>query len=410
MVMQQKSQRTIEAEERQEKLKELILRLHDGEDSEVIKKEFAQHFSNVSAFEISVMERRLMAKEGIEAEEIMRLCNIHASLFAGSVQAAENTSKEMEKQGHPIQVLKQENLAIESALDRIERLLEAYVAEPEEFLKDGLMKQLNILWQFDIHYARKENSMFPIMERYGITAPPKVMWGVDDDIRDMFKDFKQLLEQDDMDALLDKFAALKYELEEMVVKEEEILIPMVTDVFNEDDWIKIADETEEIGYCIVKPESKWIPERKSFDDSSVDSKDGNIHFKTGHLTLNELEKMLNLLPLELTFVDANDTVKYFNSRNERNVFPRTKNAIGRQVQNCHPPKSQPIVNKLLSDFKSGKKESETLWFHAKGKFVMVTYCAVRDDDGSYVGTLEYVQDIGPIVDLDDEKKTVSEAE
>lgn len=409
MAQQQKSQRTIETEKRQEKLKELILRLHEGEDQDVIKKEFAEHFSNVSAFEIAVMERRLMAQEGIEAEEIMRLCNIHASLFTGAVEKPENISKEMEKQGHPVQVLKQENLAIESALERIERVLAAYMEEPEADLKSGLLKQLAILWQFDIHYERKENSMFPIMERYGILAPPKVMWGVDDNIRMLFKEFKQLVEEDEMDKLLDAFAELKYELEEMIVKEEEILIPMVTDVFNEDDWIAIAEESEEMGYCIVKPEAKWVPERKVFEENGTSiPSDGKLNFGTGHLTFTELEKIMNLLPLEISFIDANDTFVYFNNNSEKKIFPRTKNALGRQVQNCHPPKSVDKVMALLNAFKTGTKDAETLWFRAKGKFLMVTYKAVRDDKGTYLGTLEYVQDIGPITELEGENKTISE--
>lgn len=404
-----KSRRAEEMESRQQVLKDLILRLHDGEDQEVIKAEFQEHFAHVSAFEISMMERRLMG-EGIEAEEIMRLCNIHASLFAGSVKPAEHTSKEMEKAGHPLRVLKEENLALESTLDRIERLLQAHVEEPAAFLKDGLLKQSKLLWEFDKHYARKENSIFPVMERYGILAPPKVMWGVDDEIRELYKQFEKMIQQDQLTEAPEAFAALKHELMEMIVKEEDIMIPMVQDIFNEDDWLKIAEESEEIGYCIVKPEAKWIPERTDFDEESAETApvqdDGNLPFKVGYLTMNELENMLNLLPLELTFVDANDTVKYINNGKDRKIFPRTKSSIGRQVQNCHPPKSLSIVNQLLKDLKSGKKDKEILWFHAHDHFVMVTYCAVRNDDGSYAGTLEYVQDIQPIKDLEGEKKLI----
>ncbi|WP_188204016.1 DUF438 domain-containing protein [Desemzia incerta] len=408
---QHKGKRALELEQRQSILKDLLLRLHAGADKDLVKQDFEEHFSGISAFEISVMERRLLG-EGINVEDIQKLCNIHASMFLGAISDPENQSDEFKKPGHPIHVLKQENLAIESSLNRIQRLIEVYLLEPEPEIKDGLLKQLTILWQFDNHYARKENSMFPIMERYGITAPPKVMWGVDDDIRALFKQVVLSVETNQLDQLKEEFATLKYELEEMIVKEEEILIPMVSDIFNEDDWLKIEEESDEIGYCIVKPEAKWIPERTSFEDVSIPEtepaeQDANIHFKVGHLTPNELEKMLNLLPLELSFVDANDTVKYFNVGTGRKLFPRTKNAIGRQVENCHPPKSQPIVKKLIEDFKSGEKDSETLWFHARGEFVMVTYTAVRDDDGTYMGTLEYVQPIQNIIDLDGtEKKSV----
>ncbi|AZP03971.1 DUF438 domain-containing protein [Jeotgalibaca ciconiae] len=404
--MKKQSQRSIDFEARQMILKDLILRLHDGEDEEQIKIEFKEHFDNVSAFEISVMERRLMS-QGIQAEEIMLLCNVHASLFNGSIESVYEYSEEQDKPGHPIRVIKEENLAIETALDRIEKLFFVYLDEPAPDLKHGLLLQIDMLWEIDKHYARKENSFFPIMERYGFTAPPKVMWGVDDQIRDMIKSFRNIIETDQLDQATEIFDNMKYEIEEMVVKEEEIMLPMIIPFFNEDDWISIAAESEEIGYCMVQPEAKWKPERYEFNVNGVPTdKDGNIQFETGYLSVKELEKILNEQPLELTFVDANDKVKYFNNGPGKKLFPRTKNSLGREVYNCHPPKSQPIVRKLIADFKAGTKDSETLWFRARGNFVMVTYKALRDDDGSYLGTYEYVQDIENIVNIDDERRSI----
>ena len=292
-----KSKRTQEFERRQAVLKDLILRLHAGEDSAKIKQEFQEHFANVSALEISVMERGLLA-EGIEVEEIQRLCNIHASLFAGAVAYDRPVSEETEKPGHPVRVLKEENLAIESALDRIARLLEAYLESKDASLKEGLLKQLGILWEFDKHYARKEYAFFPIMERYGMTAPPKVMWGVDDEIRAQFKEVRKLLEADQLDGVRAKFDALKYEMAEMVIKEEEILIPMVSDSFSEADWLEIAAASEEIGYCIVRPEAKWAPKTAAIagvkEKAAEHKEDGDVHFETGHLSVKELEKILDM--------------------------------------------------------------------------------------------------------------------
>lgn len=400
MIEDLKNKRSKDFEARQAILKDLIMRLHEDEDQEVIKQEFKEHFGTVSAFEISVMERRLMG-EGIEAEEIMRLCNVHASLFNGSIEAVYEQGDGHDSPGHPIRVLKEENLALESTMDKIANLLKVYLEAPDAALKKGLLMQLDMLWEIDKHYARKENSYFPIMERYGLTAPPKVMWGVDDEIRDLIKDFRTRIENDDLDGL--DFEPVKYEVEEMIVKEEEIMLPMIMPFFNEDDWISIADESDEIGYCIVKPDKKWEPKREVVDDS-VES--GNIDLGLGYLTQKELRKVLDLQPLELTFIDANDIVKYFNETPGRKLFPRTRNAIGREVYNCHPPKSQPIVRKLIADFKSGEKDSETLWFQTRGTYVMVSYAAVRDDDGSYMGTLEWVQDIQHIINIDEEKRTI----
>ena len=400
--MKLQSERSKEFEARQVILKDLILRLHAGEDEEHIKAEFKEHFEQVSAFEISVMERRLMS-QGIQAEEIMLLCNVHASLFNGSIESVYEFSEEQDKPGHPIRVIKEENLAIETALDRLEKLLVVYLEEQAADLKHGLLLQLDILWEIDNHYSRKENSFFPIMERYGLTAPPKVMWGVDDEIRQFIKDFRLIIETDQLDQAVEAFDKMKYEIEEMIVKEEEIMLPMIMPFFNEDDWISIAAESDEIGYCIVKPDKKWEPKREVVD-ASVES--GNIDLGLGYLTQKELRKILDLQPLELTFIDANDIVKYFNETPGRKLFPRTRNAIGREVYNCHPPKSQSIVRKLIADFKAGTKDIETLWFQTRGTYVMVTYAAVRDDDGSYMGTLEWVQDIQHIIDIDEEKRTI----
>lgn len=399
-----------EFQERQDILQSLILRLHDGEDWDKVQADFKKHFTGVSAYEISVMEQGLMGK-GVEAEDIQRLCNVHASLFGGSIEAVYTTSAEQQHAGHPIQVLKLENLAIENTLEKVSKLLDVYLETKEPELKKGIQNQLALLGEFDKHYARKEYAIFPIMESKGITAPPKVMWGVDDEIRSMFKAFKALLQNEEFETIPKAFSDLKYEMKEMITKEEDILLPMITDIFNEDHWLQIAKESEEIGYCIVKPEAKWVPERSLPENVSRETKefenDSYINFQTGHLTPHQLEKMLNNIPLELTFVDADNIVRYYNDNGEEKFFKRTSSAIGRDVLNCHPPKSLPIVTKLLADLKSGAKESESMWFRAMGKFILVTYRAVRDDDGSYMGTLEYVQDIQPFIDLDGEKRTLS---
>ena len=399
-----------EFQERQDILQSLILRLHRGEDWDAVQADFKKHFTGVSAYEISVMEQGLMGK-GIDAEDIQRLCNVHASLFGGSIEAVYTTSTEQQHAGHPIQVMKLENLAIENTLEKISKLLAVYLETKEPEIKKGIQNQLNLLGEFDKHYARKEYAIFPIMENKGITAPPKVMWGVDDEIRSMFKEFRTLLQNEDFDAIPKAFSDLKYEMTEMITKEEDILLPMIIDIFNEDHWLQIAQESDEIGYCIVKPEAKWVPERTLPENVShetfITEENAYINFQTGHLTPHQLEKMLNNIPLELTFVDADNIVRYYNDNGEEKFFKRTSSAIGRDVLNCHPPKSLPIVTKLLADLKSGAKESESMWFRAMGKFILVTYRAVRDDDGSYMGTLEYVQDIQPIIDLDGEKRTLS---
>ena len=383
--------------ERQEKLKELMLRLHQGEKEEIIQEEFNRHFDSVSPYEIQVMERNLM-QEGITYEEIMRLCKIHASLMSAKVEAGE-VMPDFDKEGHPVMVLKKENLALRGAIDRIERLLQAYLSSKDDELLKGLKRQIGLLDQFENHYLRKEYALFPIMESKGITAPPKVMWGVHDEIRKIYKNFKQAFDEQ-ADDVMEQFLVAKEELLEMIFKEENILIPMVAQAFHVDDWEKMAQDTPQYGYCIVTPEAEWKVEKKP---STIQSKEeiqetGDIPLSTGSLSLEQLDLLLNLLPMELSFVDKDNIVKYYNEGNgEEKIFKRTKSAIGRDVINCHPPKSHAIVKQLFEQLRSGQKEKEEMWFKKEDKMIHVTYHAVRNAQGEYMGVLEYVQNIAPYV-------------
>lgn len=397
-------------EERQEILKNLMLRLHAGEDKEVIQEEFNEVFDEITPYEIQLMERNLMS-EGITFAEIMSLCNVHANLMGSKVNT-QTTVADFEQPGHPVHVMKMENLAIRGALDRVERLLVNFLEIKDSTIEKGLKRQISLLDQFENHYQRKEYAMFPIMEKKGITAPPKVMWGVHDQIRDLYRDFKKAL-NDGKESTLEEFQIARDEMLEMIQKEENILIPMVEQVFHVDDWETIASQSPEYGYCIVKPEKEWAV-KKSFspvkEETQVES-EGDIPLSTGSLSLKELNLILNLLPMELSFVDAQNIVKYYNEGNgEEKIFKRTPSAIGRDVILCHPPRVHETVQTIFEQLKSKQKEKEEMWFKTEDKMVHVTYHAVWDEEGKYMGCLEYVQDIKPLVEhfeKTDIKRTLS---
>lgn len=394
--------------ERQERLKNLILRLHEGESEEVIKEEFKEHFETVSPLEISVMERKLMKEEGLSAENIMKLCNVHVAVMADFVSDPENIPDDFSRPGHPVYVLKEENLALEAALMRIRNLLEVYIEAPSDEIKAGLRKQIDLLWDFDKHYTRKEMSFFPIMERQGNTAPPQVMWGVDDQIRDQYKAFKAAFLVDELDQLMPLFSELEYEMQEMFVKEESILIPMVTEAFNEDDWIAIADEMDEIGYCIVEPLEKWKPVRQKEEVDITEEAKGRLKLGTGSLSHKELDLILNKLPLEITFVDKDHIVKYYDNGPEEKLLARTPSAIGRDMLNCHPPRVHETVKQLVHDLETGVKDSQQAWYKRDdGVFVFIDYIAIRDEEGSFLGILETVQDISKFTKLDSDNRRVN---
>lgn len=382
--------------ERLQLLRDIILRLHQGEDPRAVKELFRANFDTVDASEIIAMEQSLV-DDGMDVMEIQKLCDIHADVFDGSIDEIHGIVGDYLKPGHPVHVMKDENRGIEDTLNDIQKAIE----EDNRF---ALLSSLNILWDIDKHYSVKENCYFPLMEKYGFTAPPQVMWGVDDEIRDDLKSFKQGVEKGLID--VDAFNEVRKRIEDMIFKEEQILLPMILDVFTEDEWLQIAHDTKEIGYCIRVPEAKWVPNRRSFVDQYREDralKSNNMHFKIGHLTMEELEGIMNHLPIDMTFIDKDDTVKYFNQAPDR-VFVRSASVIGRTVQNCHPPRSVGTVESMLEDFKSGKSKSESFWIQMGEKFIHISYYAIFNDTNEYIGTLEVSHDVKQYRDLEGEKR------
>ncbi len=408
-----------ELTERQRTLKEIIKELHAGKSVEEVKARFAEAVGGVSVAEISAMEHALMTEEGIPVSEVQRLCSVHTSIFKGSIEDIHRPSGPEEQPGHPVHTFKLENR-------EIERLVNFKLAlHAEQFQKDDspkviykLLEDLSLLMDVDKHYSRKENLVFPYLERYGIFGPTKVMWGVDDGIRAAIKDAKKLLSEynGDRDQIGKALAHIMSEVNEMIFKEENILLPMALSKLTEDEWLKIARESEEIGFCLTAPEREWIPERaeepvealeQTEDTSTSGTPQGFVRFETGIVSVQQLELLLNHLPVDLTFIDENDVVRYFSHGKER-IFARTKAVIGRTVQNCHPPQSVHVVEKLLEDFKAGRKDVEDFWIPIKDKFVYIRYFAVRDSEGRYLGTLEFTQNIAPIRALEGQKRILSE--
>lgn len=402
---------------RQAMLKEIIKELHAGKSVEEVKARFAEAVGDVTVAEISAMEHSLMTEEGIPVEEVQRLCSVHTAIFKGSIEQIHRSSKPEEQPGHPVHTFKLENREIERLVNfRLELHADKFKKNASEEIIFKLLEDLSLLLDLDKHYSRKENLLFPYLEKYGIYGPTKVMWGVDDGIRNMIKEAKKALsayngESEQIAASLEEIIK---EVNEMIFKEENILLPMALDKLTEDEWVKIARESDEIGFCLTAPEQEWIPERaavpegaQSEEEGEAASPQGFIRFETGLLSLHQLETMMNHLPVDLTFIDENDVVRYFSHGKER-IFARTKAVIGRTVQNCHPPQSVHVVEKLLADFKAGVKDAEDFWIAIKDKFIYIRYFAVRDKAGRYMGTLEFTQNIAPIRALEGQKRILSE--
>ena len=400
-------------EYRQAVLKEIISDLHRGKSVDEVKARFEETFEGVSATEIAELEQALI-REGLPVEEVQRLCDVHATVFKGSINELHRPEKVEEIPGHPVYTFKLENKELENFLrEKLEPHLESFQREDKPETVHALKEDLELLRGIDRHYARKENLLFPLLEKYGITAPPKVMWAVDDEIRAAIKEGTNLLTNytGAKEQVAKKIKELIGKVREMIFKEENILFPMAINTLAEDEWGAIAEESEEIGFFLARPIVQWRPVKINVEEKvraeGERPADGYIRFETGLLLPEEINQIFNTLPVDITFVDKEGTVKYFSQTKER-IFPRPKTSIGRKVANCHPPASVHIVERIVEDFKNGRKDVEEFWIKMGERYIYIRYFAVRDDHGNYLGTLEVTQDIRPLQAISGEKRLVSD--
>lgn len=394
---------------RQKTLESIIKQLHEGKTVEEVKEQFEKVFKGVAPSEISEVESALIM-DGMPIKEIQNLCDVHAAVFKGSIEEIHSSVDLKSIPGHPVNILMLENRKLEEIIVNQIRPQLQVLENPEHYKL--LLEGINHLAKIDIHYSKKENLLFPFMEKYGITAPPKVMWGVDDEIQKQIKTIQILLTKSSNEKyeVIKSVQGLLDRVEEMIFKEENIMLPMLIEKLTQEEWGMIASESQEFGYLIgnvLKWEPKSISER-DFNAKEDKSKkvQGMICLPTGTLKLEELKCLLNTLPFDITFVDKNDVVKYFDEGKER-IFTRAKTVIGRNVSNCHPPASVHIVEGIVEDFKLGKKENEDFWIRMGNQYVLIRYFAVRNEEGEYLGVLEVTQNIAPIQALTGEKRLVT---
>jgi len=395
-----------------ETLKGLIKDIHAGKSGEEANSELKELFSELPHGAVVTAEQELIA-EGLPEEEIIKYCDIHSAAVRGvlSDEAVVNIPE-----AHPVDTFKKENAFLTRRIEAYNKLIAdlegSNIVVPADVQLDEVKKIFNDFADVDKHYLRKENLLFPFLEKYEITGPPMVMWAKDDEIRSFLKSSQGAIKNlfsIKSDQLLQLHRLLLSTtvsgIAEMIFKEEKILFPMAMETLAETDWYSIYKESDSIGYCLYAPVKKWVPENITDEENSSLFENDLIKLSTGSFSLGELEAIFKLLPVDLTFVDSEDRVKFF-SEGPARVFQRNKAIIGRLVQNCHPPSSVHIVEKILSDFKSGKQDKASFWIKFQGMFVHIAYYAVRDA-GVYMGTLEVTQEVGQYAKLEGERRILN---
>jgi PAS domain S-box-containing protein len=400
----------VNGEERRKLLKIILKQLHAGVPPEQVKERFQRFLEGVSPLEIAKIEQELIS-EGVPREEIQRLCEVHLAVFR----------EQLEKQRfetpptNPLGILLEEHRMLQQVTQKLIELVERVRgAGGFEDAKEELAQLKHVteeLLDAEKHYLREENVLFPVLEKHGIAEPPAIMWMEHNQLREKKKQLKSLLES----AAAVDFQNFKQKLGELagtihtalnshIFKENNILFPTAQRVVTGQEWDAMREDFDEIGYCCFTPAHLTKKPGERLEAETVS--ESVLRFETGDLTKEEVKAILNALPVDITFVDGEDAVKFFNKA-EKRIFVRTKAVLGRKVQLCHPQKSVHIVNRILEAFKKGKKDVAEFWINLGGRLILIRYFAVRDKDGKYLGTMEVTQDITDLKKIEGEKRLLN---
>jgi PAS domain S-box-containing protein len=398
--------------EKKKALKKLIDELNEGMDPEKAKKDFQDIISETGPDELAKVEEELV-KDGMPREKLNKLCDVHIAVFKEQL----GDQKLMVPKGHPLAILMEEHRILLEYVDKLNKTTNSIVQKKDfDPIKDDIPVLADIAHHFKEsikHYLREENVLFPFIEKHGLTEPPAQMWIDHDKIRALEKTLIELVGvakekkgkfKDFKERLLKNVGELANLIPTHFYKENNILFPASMRLLTPDEWITVREDFDEIGYCCFTPEEVTKPVKvKKVDKLPKEVAEGMIEFETGPVPIAFIEPILNALPLDMTFVDAEDNVLFF-SKGEERIFVRTKAIIGRSVINCHPEKSYHVVKQILDDFRSGKRSVAEFWIDLTGKKIHIRYFAIRDKAGKYLGCLEASQDITEIQKLEGQKR------
>ncbi len=311
--------------------------------------------------------------------------------------------------GHPVVVYFEESALI---VDLLGQLVKVDIDEDFELY----FNLFNQLADVEKRFARKENQLFPYLEKHGWTGPSQGMWAFHDEIRDLFRHVRQKIESKNHTGIHSLTNRIIRELDSLMHIEQHRLFPNALDLLTEDDWKEMREGDSEIGWMLATEPTPYPapvtnpeyihPSQDKTRRRLPFSLDGRIRMNEGYMTSEQLNLMLQFMPVDLTYVDENDRVVFYN-RGDNRVFPRSAGIIGREVKFCHPPKSVDTVLRILEEFKKGSQDTSEFWIDFKGRKIHIRYFAIRDEHNNYKGVIEMSQDITEILKLEGQNRLLN---
>ncbi|MEA3443672.1 MAG: PAS domain-containing protein [Bacteroidota bacterium] len=294
------------------------------------------------------------------------------------------------------------NAVLDEKLKTLRPLIKQINKSPDDnSLKENFITDLKIILEYENYYLIKENVLFPFLEKqWEEFRCLNIMWSFHDDIRKNIKNLISVLSSDKLNTnIFNRLTGdIFFNIYAIIFREERILFPYIMETISGDGLDSLFDDSKEIGFPFYQPPEK-ISKKKTIEKVSP----SNIDLKSGNLTAEQIILLFNHLPVDITFVDEYDKVKYFSTPKNR-IFPRTNAIIGREVNNCHPPESVHVVEQIVDAFKTGTKDKASFWIQMKGEFILIQYFALRDENGNYKGVIEVSQEISEIKSLEGERR------
>ncbi|MGB9816371.1 MAG: DUF438 domain-containing protein [Desulfurococcaceae archaeon] len=429
-------------ESKKEILKDVLRAIHSGISPSELKAKFRDVLANVSPIEIPLIEQELV-KEGVSVNDILKLCDLHVELFREYL-----ASRELQgvPRGHPVDLLMRENEWILKQAEALgvyaQALLNSSSLDELKQYMRSIQLILRELRKIRVHYRKVQMLIFPYLERRGIIAVPRVLWGREDQVITKLRQVALDLEKqgDNVDRnlvqqIVPRLMEVSSEIAELVFRENKILYPAVYALFSEGEWAAIAEIADEIGYIVEPGEKEWKPSskpvypyelevtvtREQLDklppefrnaieqrgiqpESYQIRREGDIELETGYLTPVEIEGIFRSLPLELTYADTSDHVRFFSESEITGGFVRTKTILGRRIPFCHPPRLENYVMVNVEAIKKGQFKYREFWTRMGDRIIRVLIAPVKSRDGKLLGVLEIVEDLTEVVNNPEEIK------